>query len=56
MKAHTSKGKIMLNKICFNCRYMMYKIDMDNGEQIGFCSKTKETINEYGSCKYFEFE
>ena len=56
MKALTPNGRKMLNKICLNCLYMGYKIDDDNCEQIGFCFKKKEIINEYGTCKEFEFE
>lgn len=41
MKTLTSTGQKMLNKICFNCLYMGYKIDDDNCEQIGFCFKKK---------------
>ena len=56
MKALTPTGRKMLNKICLNCKHLIYKIDDDNCEQIGFCFKKKEIINEYGTCKEFEFE
>jgi len=56
MKALTPNGRKMLNKICLNCEYMGYKIDVENQKQIPFCLKRKETINEYGTCKEFEFE
>ena len=56
MKALTQNGRKMLNKICLNCKHMRYKIDVENQEQIAICLKINEMINEYGTCKEFEFE
>ena len=40
----------------YKIRYFDDIVDDDNCEQIGFCFKKKEIINEYGTCKEFEFE
>lgn len=56
MKALTSTGQKMLNKICLNCKHLRCKIDMDNEEVIDFCSKKHEITTEYGACEEFEFE
>lgn len=56
MKALTSIGRKILNKICLNCKHMGYKIDVEKQEQIGFCLKRKVIIDEFGTCKEFEFE
>lgn len=48
--------KKMLNKICLNCKYMGYKINVEKQEQIEFCLKRKVMIDEFSTCKEFEFE
>ncbi len=56
MKAHTKTGQKMLNKICLNCKHLMYQIDTDMKENVAVCYKTKKDINEYGTCEEFEFD
>ena len=56
MKAHTDRGRKMLNTICINCKHLMYQINPDMEEMVAVCFKTKEEINEYGTCDEFELE